>query len=52
MDTSRYNRIRPNVTQIHVKYRPNAGMLCLFSAVYMSRVHGVALQAEGICGLA
>ena len=36
MDTTRYGRIRPNVIQIHVKYRPNAGMLGLYSAEYMS----------------
>mgnify|MGYP007003112161 CR=1 FL=1 len=35
-DATRYDRIRPNVIQIHVKYRPNAGMLGLYSAEYMS----------------
>ena len=51
-DATRYDRIRPNVIQIHVKYRPNAGMLGVFRAEYMSGVQGVALHVEGGCGLA
>ena len=35
-DAARYVRIRPNTIQIHVKYRPNAGMLGLYRAKYTS----------------